>query len=295
MRRLANENAPCWYEIFWDDTKCPLGIRIHEKFLEAVGKFCVNEETVQYVAQKYSFLKFSRELSGNIGFEDALLWRGKVGEFVEWAIPIPCIRTILSRKCSNCQGSGQDDSGRGVCPACHGLGKDYVINNGRLSSIVATLEVLFSWLEIFRIDTGSSRLQLMTINTVFDPGQYNGLAIGGDFSPVMSQWLGGLEMNQPLTVAIEAMRRVDEVMRGVPREFLSGFHFQAMSRHRLGGFYLQCPGNSCMIHREGLSERLSAGDIFTCHNVDSSAQQLTLLVGLAALHDEARRELSRSK
>jgi hypothetical protein len=295
MRRLANENAPCWYELSWDSAKCSLVVRIHEKFLESVGKFCVNEETVQYVAQKYSFLKFSRELIGNIGFEDALLWRGKVGEFVEWVIPIPCIRTLLNRKCSNCQGSGQDDSGRGVCPACHGLGKDHVINNGRLSSIVATLEVLFSWLEIFRIDTGSSRLQLMTINTVFDPGQYNGLAIGGDFSPAMSQWLGRIETNQPLTVAIEAMRQVDEVMCGVSRGFSSNFHFQAMSQQRFGGFYLQCPGNSCVIHHEGLSKKFSDGDIFTCHNVDSSVQQITLLVGLAALHDQARRELSINK
>ncbi len=61
-----------------------------------------------------------------------------------------------------------------------------------------------------------------------------------------------------------------------------------------GFITIDCPGNACGIHPDhnaGLRIEKDEGYEFTCHNVDSPAQQLTLLAGLAALHDKARKEI----
>jgi len=63
---------------------------------------------------------------------------------------------------------------------------------------------------------------------------------------------------------------------------------------RKGGVVLDVPGNACGIynppeHDYGLPRK--EGCKFECHNVDSPMQQLTLLVGLAMLHDKARKEI----
>ena len=53
-----------------------------------------------------------------------------------------------------------------------------------------------------------------------------------------------------------------------------------------------CPGNACGIHPTEVDLRYDLGGYeFSCHNVDSPAQQMALIVGLAALHDMARKEM----
>lgn len=54
---------------------------------------------------------------------------------------------------------------------------------------------------------------------------------------------------------------------------------------------LNCPGNACGIHPVIHWEEGENGYKFSCHNVDTPMQQLTLLAGLATLHDKARQEM----
>ena len=60
-------------------------------------------------------------------------------------------------------------------------------------------------------------------------------------------------------------------------------------RLKNGRLIMNCPGDACGIHPENWYEENDKGYEFNCHNVDSPMQQITLLAGLAALHDEARR------
>ena len=71
--------------------------------------------------------------------------------------------------------------------------------------------------------------------------------------------------------------------------------FRAGVFSEFGWLNTDCPGNAC-----GLNPSLDAeydmkkpchGYKFSCHNVDTAAQQLTLLAGVAALHDKARQEI----
>jgi len=58
-----------------------------------------------------------------------------------------------------------------------------------------------------------------------------------------------------------------------------------------GGLCMSCPGDACGIHPSSWHdvERDNIGYEFASHNVDNFLQQLTLLSGLACLHDLARK------
>jgi hypothetical protein len=61
-----------------------------------------------------------------------------------------------------------------------------------------------------------------------------------------------------------------------------------------GGLCIDCPGDACGIHPDTYAEydiKEGRGYKFTCHNVDTPMQQITLIAGLAALHDCTRKEI----
>ncbi len=57
-----------------------------------------------------------------------------------------------------------------------------------------------------------------------------------------------------------------------------------------GGLCMSCPGDACGIHpSDWYDVGKESGYRFSCHNTDNYMQQLTLLSGLACLHDLARK------
>lgn len=63
-------------------------------------------------------------------------------------------------------------------------------------------------------------------------------------------------------------------------------HFRFEIRES-GGLILDCPGNACGIHPDDWNHIFpKKGYKFGCHNIDTPAQQLTLMAGLAILHEE---------
>jgi hypothetical protein len=71
------------------------------------------------------------------------------------------------------------------------------------------------------------------------------------------------------------------------------FHFRAYV-HQHGQLIIDVPGEACGLYVDGMSRSLkeASGPIeLDCHNVDSPAQQLTLLSGLAALAGMTRGNL----
>ncbi len=67
--------------------------------------------------------------------------------------------------------------------------------------------------------------------------------------------------------------------------------FRAQVDGEKGWLNVQCPGSGCGLCPSHHGIERGRGYEFDSHNVDSPIQQLTLLAGLAALHDRARREI----
>ena len=128
----------------------------------------------------------------------------------------------------------------------------------------------------------------------------HGHSVGGYIFPTFFGWLRAKGKGpNDLTFVVEAMRDVYSHLRKFTSDRerretfkLIRYDFRA-GLSTDGRFHMACPGNACDLsiypehlrHNEVWSE-------FGCHNLDTAAQQLTLLSGLAALSDMARTELS---
>ena len=89
---------------------------------------------------------------------------------------------------------------------------------------------------------------------------------------------------------VQAMKTAHGYMLGRTE---SSPRFRASVDSSNGWLRVDCPGDACQIypsHGDDIKE--GRGYEFACHNVDTPAQQLTLLAGLAALHDRVRKELT---
>lgn len=79
--------------------------------------------------------------------------------------------------------------------------------------------------------------------------------------------------------------------RLVGNDFRNSHDFRASVHNEDGWLNITCPGNGCGLNPGSLGIDPGRGYEFSSHNVDSPHQQLTLLAGLAALHERVDQEL----
>lgn len=87
----------------------------------------------------------------------------------------------------------------------------------------------------------------------------------------------------------DAMRKA--YVRMLRADYLDSLSFRASVENERGWLNVSCPGSACGLHPTDHFMRDGYGFEFSSHNVDTPAQQLTLLAGLAALHDRVDQEL----
>jgi hypothetical protein len=123
-----------------------------------------------------------------------------------------------------------------------------------------------------------------------------GGSLGGQYSVPLCNWLGILRTEslkrdkRPVIIEIvEAMQLTYQTI--FDSNQYKEYDFRASIDHDDGWINISCPGDACDINPSNGRVEKGLGYEFSSHNVDTPAQQLTLLVGLAALHDKARREI----
>ena len=128
----------------------------------------------------------------------------------------------------------------------------------------------------------------MTIQTVTKSNIHGG-SLWGDFSSLIINWLRKTNETHSILssvrkTAIDAYTKMD----GRKPDIFHDYDFRIALKN--GRLIMDCPGNACGINPdEEWGEKDDRGYKFSGHNVDNPMQQLTLLAGLAALHDEARK------
>ncbi|OGZ41824.1 MAG: hypothetical protein A3B04_03115 [Candidatus Portnoybacteria bacterium RIFCSPLOWO2_02_FULL_39_11] len=178
---------------------------------------------------------------------------------------------------------------------CHGAGREFFYDWQNAKAISASLTLIFILLELPEKETSAKIPQLMTVQTITKSGMHGG-SLYGQFSSFIRTYLSSLYQRQttPIIEMIQAMKIAYEFMFE-PQEEMYQHDFRAGVFSEFGWLNTDCPGNAC-----GLNPSLDAeydmkkpchGYKFSCHNVDTAAQQLTLLAGVAALHDKARQEI----
>ncbi len=156
-------------------------------------------------------------------------------------------------------------------------------------SVSASLNALFTTLSIFDEEISSDCKQLVGVDLRTDKGMHGGslsVALSGDFV----KWIATKVDNYSDKQTEILMDQTYQLMTGRQNEDLTFRHCQVLFRQPQW-VNLSCPGDACGLdpgdyhvksHQEGYS--------LYPHNVDSPVQQLTLLMGIASLHDQVRQK-----
>ena len=298
-KTITRHIIPCWYELGWQENPPALILRIHQDFIKNNTRTFNSElPIVKGLQKEFGFKNFCGDLSKNFGFNDAFIHQKKENDFEEYKIFIPKIKKDLGGKCSYCNGSGKDETFGfpEKCITCSGTGKKFTYDWKNVIAISASLTLIFILLSFPEKETTAKIPQLMTVQTITKKDMHGG-SLGGELSLFMRTFLASLWKGKstPIIEMIQAMKTAYYYMfEPESEDGLTGSYIRAGVFSELGWLNTDCPGDACGLNPENGAEyrmKEGLGYKFDCHNVDTSAQQLTLLAGLAALHDKARREI----
>ena len=293
LKSIIYNRLPCWYELSFDSNRTALILRVHQDFIDEIGLVMPNQRFIDSFLQDFGFATYCNSLDFDFGFDCCCHYEGvDKDRFTNFVIPIPQIVVFSDKVCPDCKGTGKDPKRSyqyNRCLACRGTGKKRNDNDWHLAkAISATLFFFFLRAGLAENETSARIPQLMTIHTVcLNQTQHAG-ELGGELSIPLMNWLKYFENDQIFTTVIDSMRRAYYAMFGetaVERCEVRAY------MHDHGRLSIDCPGD-----RTGIficcteSLKPEKGNEFMSHNVDTCAQQLTLLVGLASLCDLARHD-----
>jgi len=215
------------------------------------------------------------------GFDPHPFQRHRLSEeLVEFLLPLPAIERPTGEKCTECRGDEE------FCVHCRGDGTVSALSWESAHAAASSLAMFSQWLEPWNdTETSSTSPQLIQLRSYVRQGS---APLGGYYAIPFMQWLARYPVHTQFSEASAAMVEAYSFMFDERRDFMLR-RIEAKLLHP-GYLILDCPGDACGLHMSDHGNTSSEGAEFTCHNLDSPAQQITLLAGLAALHDQARQE-----
>ncbi|MBI2055637.1 MAG: hypothetical protein HYT42_01965 [Candidatus Sungbacteria bacterium] len=287
MKILVRDVLPCWYELSWDASIPAIFLMVHADYIAENGPIPTDHPNVEHLGKEFQLPSFSGDFGGDFGFGAQFRKLPARNGFARFRIEIPNIRKQTGKRCPDCRGTAKDHllAGR-ACFECRGTGMEHVIDWHTADVISATFTVFTMQAEYYQGKTSAPFPQLLTVSTSAWKGTDGG-SLHGMFGILLCRFLRDIgegvripEMEQAMQIAHRHMLDSAGYDTGDYRARVE----------RRGWLNVSCPGSGCGLH-PAHELRDGCGYEFTSHNVDSPAQQLTLLAGLAALHDRARREL----
>jgi hypothetical protein len=289
IKMLDRDIMPCWYEISWQENPPAIILRLHRDWLGSTTPISEESPVVADLRSTFELNQFGRDFSSDIGFGGKLRRLGEKGEFVEFATCLPVVKKSTGKPCRACKGSGETEFGD-KCSSCRGSGKGHEYDHRESFSASATLNVLFGFLLFPDHETKAKNPQLLQIQTTTHSGVHGG-SLSGFYSAPLVRWLTSLGHPTPIAEVTNAMVVAYGHMFGGLDPYEER-ECKATVDHEYGGLNITCPGDACGLHpHHNRITRQGLGYQFSCHNVDNPHQQLTLIAGLAALHDRARKEI----
>ncbi len=283
MKVIVHDTLPRWYGLSWRPEAPAIVVSVHREFLSTLSP--IPAEDVRDCMASFKFGQFEGSLEKAFGF-DNVLERSVNGDFADFTARLPKVFRLLDENCEECGGSGRDEDRDGDCLGCSGEGKKSVFEWTSAYAVSASLGLLLDRAMYTDFESSSRAPQLLTVHLLTAHGPHGG-SLGGMYSVPLVRWLAAQPLHTKILEMVDAMRRAHTHIFGEDR--WNTHRFGASIAHHGGCLNVDCPG--CGLYP---SDRRYTGEgyEFACHNVDSAAQQLTLLAGLAALHDRVDREIS---
>jgi len=292
FRMIMNEYVPCWYELSWHGKIGGITVRIHEDFIGNSPQVAGDLSYIEYFKKEFGFKDFGNTFTADFGFERCFLFQGVSDGFHEFLVKVPRVKTFEDTVCPHC--NGKKKGGFGKCMYCDGHGKPYHYDYQQAYAISATFTLFTQYASIIEEgkETSAKIPQLLTVRTVTIKDSHGG-SLSGDYGIHLGRFLSSLPQHTAIDEMVGPMQKAWEIMDG--EKFLKNrggmFGFEAYIANNSGWLNVSCPGDACGLHPSHHSSERGCGYEFSCHNTDTPMQQLTLLAGLAGLHDKARREI----
>jgi len=294
---INREDMPCLYDLSWDEKVPAIIIKIHRDFIENCS-VPPRSPMICHFMGKFGFSAFDC-FRANLfreqlfGFDGAFQKIGRENDFIIFEAKIPQVEKQLNEVCHECNGSKQNkDFEEEKCLYCKGTGLESIMDWKPIYAISASFTIFFelAFLKCFKNNkTLCSFPQLITVETVTEEKQHGG-SLSGTYSIPLVRFLSSFQPNSEIAEMTEAMIKVWKKMFNGVDEY--GKHsFWAKVAYENGWLNVSCPGDACGLHPDSFGPNPGKGYKFSCHNVDTPMQQITLLAGLAALCDKARKEI----
>jgi len=317
---IDRENMPCIYELSFDFGIPAIIVRIHKEFMDRWPKLLEEAPIVVALMQQFGFSTFKSGYKGDFGFDSAFERTADEDDFAVFSAQIPVVQKVAEKICPFCSGDKRSLFGaclncnrRGkldeVCPECLGKKEDesgfdclHCGGKGKKTYFdwkpafaVSASFTLFFHLASFKMAreeaTSCHSPQLILVNTMTEHNSHGG-SLDGTYSIPLAKWLSSFEPNTEKKEMTQAMIRAWEKMFGKVDGY-DRHSFYAKVAYKNGWLNVSCHGDRCGLHPENSwGPESGRGYKFSCHNVDTPAQQITLLAGLAALCDRAKKEIN---
>jgi len=289
---------PCLYEIGWRKRIPALILKMHESVVESCPDLRKSIWLPHFI-KNFGFQFFDQfkcDLLGDLyfGFDCACRKIGEANGFWIFEIPIPQIKKQINEACHYCNGTGESKYlSDGKCLSCDGCGAEVIMDWKKIEAISASLVVFFN-LILLRNEKGkesnSDFPQLILIETMLERKMHGG-SLGGDYSLSLVNFLRSFAPNTEIVEMKNAMILAHRKMFGKKDKY-GIYEMEAKVAYENGWLNTSCPGNACGLHpADNMGPKKGEGYKFSCHNVDTAAQQITLIAGLAALCDKYRKEV----
>lgn len=286
MKIMQLDRMPRKYQLLWNSDQKAIIIRVHKDCLETYKRFPANSPLVIALAEKHEADGLLDSFSGNLtnesfGFNGSIRRMGKIGDYVEFSVPIPKVEFETADVCQECGGTGKREEFEDACLYCSGAGKKRRFDWRTAYLTTSSLAILLSVLDMCD-DTSSDNEQHVIVHMMAEQGQH-GSSLDGCFGISLCEFLSRQSSAKSiaLSMAREAMMEVDG------RMLMRQYHDQFRINADQGFLTMDCPGDACGIHLVNHDRSRGHGCEFSCHNVDSPAQSLALLAGIASLASHA--------
>lgn len=263
MRFPEQDLIPMWYKISNQDQGKSIAITAHKKVLEheVFGIDWSKAPVVADFKKDYGLSTFTSPCEGDWGFCNVLKFVKTEGDWMTWKVKMPVIK-----------------------------GKSEAVEDSREYTLAVRASLyLFvaNRLRTCEYNTRWYSSQLIVIRGISlpqkDQNKFTG-ALDVVLTPAAIKWLAKQQHQAHLAPVIDAMKSAYQHMWSKP--ITSFDHFGALYRQPRW-LNLEVPGDRCRLEPDGYGNCRDddRGYSLFSHNVDSSLQQLTFLMGLAKLHD----------
>jgi hypothetical protein len=266
-------NLPRWFGLsfrFPTRTKPPaILFRLRESNLKYLNGLLAKHMYVEMYGEMLGTLLYTPNLSYMFGFDSCMVADGLVDGYWQLALPLKPKPSIFAA----------------------------------VASCSVLLDVLSTSFPEVRKGADPKRIQLLALRAWYNsnPSRLHMAPMGGFTAPMLRAWTEKeYEKRIKLPEVEEAMWQTWNALSEYPikKRALSPSPFEGLTAYlkEKGSFFFDCPGNATSVFTdEWWDVGENRGHTLASHNLDSPLQQVTLLAGLAALHDLVDKDSSTTK